>query len=110
MKSYDSIPKNYIENLSSIVFSQFPPLNTGDIKIKSLIHFKDIFNAEKDYENNTNVFEYSFPKNKLQHQVTDILLKKGTSISKVLNTQSISIRDLKRSFIVDKSISNKQLN
>ena len=81
--------------------------NTG----KSLMHdFKDIFNSEKVYENNSKVFEYSFPKNKLQQEVTNILLKKGTSISKVLNTQAFSIRDLKRNFIIDSNISRNQLN
>ena len=43
-------------------------------------------------------------------EVTNILLKKGTSISKVLNTQAFSIRDLKRSFVVDKNININQLN
>jgi len=110
IKSYEEIPKNFIDNLSTIVFSQFPPLETGNIKIKSRIDFKDIFNSEKAYESNSNIFEYSFPKNKLQEEVTNILLKKGTSISKVLNTQAFSIRDLKRNFIIDKNISRNQLN
>jgi len=110
IKSYEEIPKNFIDNLSTIVFSQFPPLETGNIKIKSRIDFKDIFNSEKVYETNSNIFEYSFPKNKLQEEVTNILLKKGTSISKVLNTQAFSIRDLKRNFIIDKNISRNQLN
>ena len=110
MKSYEEIPKNFIDNLSTIVFSQFPPLETGNIKIKSRVDFKDIFNSEKVYESNSKVFEYSFPKNKLQEEVTNILLKKGTSISKVLNTQAFSIRDLKRNFIIDSNISRNQLN
>jgi len=110
IKSNEEIPKNFIDNLSTIVFSQFPPLETGNIKIKSRIDFKDIFNSEKVYETNSNIFEYSFPKNKLQEEVTNILLKKGTSISKVLNTQAFSIRDLKRNFIIDKNISRNQLN
>ena len=49
-------------------------------------------------------------KNKLQEEVTNILLKKGTSISKVLNTQAFSIRDLKRNFIIDNNIRRNQLN
>ena len=110
IKSYEEIPKNFIDNLSTIVFSQFPPLETGDIKIKSRVDFKDIFNSEKLYENNSKIFEYSFPKNKLQEKVTNILLKKGTSISKVLNTQAFSIRDLKRNFIINNNISRNQLN
>ena len=110
MKSYEEIPKNFIENLSTIVFAQFPPLESGDIKIKSIVDFKDIFNTEIKYESSSNIFEYTFPKNKLQEQVTNILLKKGTSISKVLNTQAFSIRDLKRSFVIDKNINRNQLN
>ena len=110
IKSYEEIPKNFIENLSTIVFSQFPPLETGDIKIKSRLDFKDIFDTDKIYEDNSKIYEYTFPKNKLQKEVTNILLKKGTSISKVLNTQAFSIRDLKRSFVVDKNININQLN
>jgi len=110
IKSYEEIPKNFVENLSTIVFAQFPPLESGDIKIKSMVDFKDIFNNEKKYESSSNIFEYTFPKNKLQEQVTNILLKKGTSISKVLNTQAFSIRDLKRSFVIDKNINRNQLN
>jgi hypothetical protein len=110
IKSYEEIPKNFIDNLSTIVFSQFPPLKTGNIKIKSRVDFKDIFNTEKVYENSSRIFEYSFLKNKLQKEVTNILLKKGTSISKVLNTQAFSIRDLKRNFIIDNNINKNQLN
>ena len=55
-----------------------------------------------DLKTNSYIFQYYFPKNKLQKQVTEILMKKGTSVSKVLNTQSFSIRDLKRTFIIDK--------
>ena len=35
---------------------------------------------------------------KIQNKLTEILLKKGTSISKILNTQNFRIRGLKRAF------------
>ena len=56
------------------------------------------FNSDKNYDNSKYDYEYTFPKNKIQDQFTGILLKKGTSISKVLNSQNFKIRDLKRTF------------
>jgi hypothetical protein len=99
IKSYNSIPKIFIENLSNIIFAQFPPLELGDIKVKSLVNFRDIFDNKKNYNNYETSYEYTFPKNKTQKKITDILLEKGTSISKVLNTQGFRIHDLKRNFI-----------
>ena len=99
IKSYDSKTKIFIENLSNIIFAQFPPLELGDIKVKSLVNFRDIFDNKKNYNNYETSYEYTFPKNKTQKKITDILLEKGTSISKVLNTQGFRIHDLKRNFI-----------
>ena len=45
----------------------------------------------------------------LQKKVTNILTKKRTSISKILNTQGFSIRDLKRTYILDDKV-KKNIN
>ena len=101
LKSFEEIPKNLVENLSKIVFAQFPPLDSGDIKVEAQIDYKD--KLKIDHTSDTNVFQYYFPKNKLQKKVTDILLKKSMSISKILNTQGFSVKHLRRSLAVEKN-------
>ena len=94
---------NLVENLSKIVFAQFPPLDSGDIKVEAKIDYRDKLKLKIDYTSDKNVFQYYFPKNKLQKKVTDILLKKSMSISKILNTQGFSVKHLKRSLAVEKN-------
>ena len=100
LKDFNVIPANYINNVSKIIFSQFPPLDSGNITLKSHIDFRNVFKPNNDYKVNSNILHYVFPKTKVQKQLTDILVKKGTSISKILNTQGFSLRDLKRDFII----------
>ena len=76
----------------------FPPLNKGDIKLKSQIDYRKKLKPKIDYTINSDIFSYRFPINKIQKT----LLKKGTTISKILNTQGYSLKDLKRTFVVDK--------
>ena len=104
LKDFNVIPDNFINNVSKIIFSQFPPLNSGNITLKSHIDFRNVFKPDNDYKVNSNILHYDFPKTKVQKQLTDILVKKGTSISKILNTQGFSLRDLKRDFIIDNKI------
>ena len=97
-----------------IILIDFSILSTDSSKIIKLAKKNKIFcpfvRPDRLSKDNSKIYEYTFPKNKLQKEVTNILLKKGTSISKVLNTQAFSIRDLKRSFVVDKNININQLN
>ena len=102
IKSFNAIPNNIIDDLSKIVFAEFPPLNSGNIKIKSQIDCRDKLKPKIDSISNSEIFQYHFPINKSQKQITDILSRKGTSISKILNTQGFSIKDLRRTFVVDK--------
>ena len=102
IKSFNAIPNNIIDDLSKIVFAEFPPLNSGNIKIKSQIDCRDKLKPKIDSISNSEIFQYHSPINKSQKQITDILSRKGTSISKILNTQGFSIKDLRRTFVVDK--------
>ena len=96
------MPIDFIDNLSKIVFALFPPLDSGNIKLKSQIDCRNKLKPKIDDISNSNIFQYHFPINKIQKQLNDILKKKNTSISKILNTQAFSLKDLKRTFVVDK--------
>ena len=102
IKSFNVLPNNIIEELSKIVFAQFPSLNSGNIKLKSKIDCRDILKQKINYASNSNFFQYHFSTNAIQKQVSNILMKKNISISKILNTQGIFIKDLKRTMVVDK--------
>ena len=58
--------------------------------MEAKIDYRDKLKLKIDYTSDTNVFQYYFPKNKLQKKVTDILLKKSMSISKILNNIDIN--------------------
>jgi hypothetical protein len=100
--SFNVMPIDYIDNLSKIVFALFPPLDSGNIKLKSQIDCRNKLKPKIDDISNSSIFQYHFPINKIQKQLNDILKKKNTSISKILNTQAFSLKDLKRTFVVDK--------
>jgi len=85
IKSFNAIPNNIIDDLSKIVFAEFPSLNSGNIKPKPKI----------DSISNFEISQHHFPKNELRKQIIDILSKKNKSISKILNTQGFSIKDLR---------------
>ena len=70
IKSFNAIPNNIIGDLSKIVFAEFPPLNSE-------------------------ISQHHYPKNDLRKQIINILSKKNESISKILNTQGFSIKDLR---------------
>jgi hypothetical protein len=70
IKSFNAIPNNIIGDLSKIVFAEFPPLNSE-------------------------ISQHHYPKNDLRKQIINILSKKNESISKILNTQNFSIKDLR---------------
>ena len=70
IKSFNAIPNNIIDDLSIIVFAEFPSLNSE-------------------------ISQHHYPKNDLRKQIINILSKKNESISKILNTQGFSIKDLR---------------
>ena len=101
LRNFDKMPNNLINTISKIVFAQFPSLDSGNIELSSKINFKNIFKPKVGFRTNSNFFNYYFPKTKEQKKITNILTKEKTSISKILNTQGVSIRDLKRTYILD---------
>ena len=70
LKSFSEIPPDIIDNLSKIVFAQFPPLNKGDIKLKSQIDCRNKLKPRIDDMSNSNIFQYHFPINKIQKQLS----------------------------------------
>ena len=103
IKSFDILPNNIVEELSKIVFSQFPPLNSENIKLKSKIDYKDILKQKINYASNSNLYQYHFLTNAIQKKISNILMKKNISISKILNTQGFFLKDLKRTIVVEKT-------
>jgi hypothetical protein len=103
IKSFDVLPNDIVEELSKIVFSQFPPLNSENIKLKSKIDYKDILKQKINYASNSNLYQYHFLTNAIQKKISNILMKKNISISKILNTQGFFLKDLKRTIVVEKT-------
>jgi len=101
IKSFNIVPEYLIEDISKIVFAQFPSFNTGDINIKSKINIKNIHIKNFDEDQKLNIYNYHFPINTKQKKIIKILTEsKKTAISKILNTQNLSISSLKRDFVI----------
>ena len=85
MKNFNVIPHNIIDERSKIVFAEFPPLHSGNIKQKTKI----------DPLSNSEISQNDLPENEMRNRVIKILSKKNISISKIFNTQGVSIKNLR---------------
>ena len=85
MKNFNVIPHNIIDDRSKIVFAEFPPLHSDNIKQKTKI--EPLSNSE--------IFQNDLPENEMRNRVIKILSKKNISISKIFNTQGVSIKNLR---------------
>jgi radical SAM superfamily enzyme YgiQ (UPF0313 family) len=103
LRDFNVLPEYLIDNVTKIVFAQFPPLEAGNIELKSKINFKDIQKQNLKVKNNSSkTYNYFFHKDEKQKHITEIFTNnKKESISKILNTQNLSIRSLKRNFTID---------
>ena len=102
IKDFGAVPEYLIKDVSKIVFAQFPPFSAGNIDIKSKINFKNIHKENLDEDKDSTFYNYHFPVSIKQKKIIKILTEtKKIAISKILNTQNLSIRSLKRDFIVN---------
>ena len=103
LRDFNVLPEYLIDNVTKIVFAQFPPLEVGNIELKSKINFKDIQTQGLKVENNSSkTYNYFFHKDEKQKHISEIFTNnKKESISKILNTQNLSIRSLKRNYTID---------
>jgi len=102
MQSFDVLSKNILIEITKIVFAQFPQLGSNKIEFSSNIDYKKIIDNKtnkKPPKFNSTSFKYSFHNTSLQKEITNVLLRKNTAISKMINTQGYKIHDLKRSII-----------
>jgi len=103
IEDFNVVPKSLVDNVSKIVFAQFPPLEMGNIELKSKINFEDIKKQDLNVKiSSSKTYNYIFHTGEQQKQLIDIFTNnKKESISKILNTQNLSIRSLKRNFTIN---------